>query len=1246
MATRNEILRFTVEVEGTKDVAGLAGALDSVTKAAAAGEPEAAALVDELEQLQQVGKAVNALAGLKARLQETGDNLFLAKRGLADLNAQFSATDRSSAAVNKAFKAAEKSVADLTRRERELEVAVQKASGTIAKHGLDVNNLTKAEQELQERTRGTVQAMREYVTAAESTASATKKVEKESTSAGNAFTRLRDGANSAIASLLRVTGIAGAVSTALGALGVGRFFGGAVSSATEFEAKLSEIRAVSGATSEQLARMRRAAEDATKTTKFSAAEAAAALGELARASGDADAAVAQLAPTLNLAQAAGIGAAESAQILTTTLTQFGLAADQAGRAADIFAREANSTNDTVSSLGLAMSYTAPLARQLGLTLEQTTAILGALAQEGFKGERAGTALRNVFSQLLDPTSKFRTELRGLNITGNDFGEIVTKLAAAGDKGKKAILALDSEARPAILALVESGGKNIERLISDFQRASGEAQRTAKTMGENFAGASARLSSAFDALRRALIDPILEPLAKQFDDVATRIRAFADTAEFGRIQKAVKDFALSATESIIQFVRSINFDDVSKRISEFATTARDWFASIGENAKALGDTLSIFGNTVSTVFNALKTAVFGAAAIITATLAGIAKAVIVTARTIAELQGAGQVAAAALQPIEEKVNGLLAVARAFGDAAKKGAEDTGKSLDRLGTSIEGAADKATQSAPAVAKVGDAGAKAADGVDKFNASLQLVPDYASGAADGVSQVPGPFRDVARDALLAAQHVTRFSAEAQNLGGGPISFLEEGLRQANAELSALNSSTERSPAALAEAVRAVNDWTAALRAARADAANSKAGVDGLAGSFSDLRITSQADLATAANTAQVAFEKIRASSDQSATGLADQRNAFIAYAQAALAAVAQGDSAAQSQAESQLRAQAAALGLTTQLEALIGRYKDLGEVSGGTNLQMQQAGTAGRKAFEGAKDAAKGASDAIEDAGKQAEAVVVSFASIGKASFKAVADMYSLVLARQASARDLEILIKTAEERLVAQRVQVDATVAAYNNLDEAALRAMSQAAGGADKAAANLQRMAAEAREGKSAFDELGQEDLSELASAADRAAQELARIAEEARSAKAELSDLGREFADQIDQIKGNERAIEDRKFQEDLERIAELAKRSGDANSAEAQQARAQAEELHQLRLQQIQEEEAERRRQQDGGGSGGGSTPSPTPPRPNGGNGGAGASQQPINVQNIYVLWDEESKERAARDYKKRLDRLTKLGG
>ncbi|MCZ2098238.1 MAG: phage tail tape measure protein, partial [Anaerolineae bacterium] len=493
---------------------------------------------------------------------------------------------------------------------------------------------------------------------------------------------MRTGSNNAVRSFI---GHHYARYRALSAIGVGRLFGGAIDSATEFESKLSSIRAVTGASSEQLARMKKAAEDATKTTTFSASQAADALGELARARGDADAAIAQLAPTLTAR--CRHRHVEAALILTTTLTQFGLGADQATRAADLFSREANSTNDTVEKLGLAMSYVAPLARQLGLSLEETTAIIGAMAQEGFRGERAGTALRNVFSALLDPSSKFREELRGLGINSKNFTEIITQLAAAGDKGKRALLALDAEATPAIQALVTSGGANIKRLLGDFENVNGEVERTARTMGDNFGGATARLSSAFDQLRRALIEPILDPLKVQFDDVANRIRAFIQTAEFDRIIESVKRFAIDATDALIALGRGVDYNELSNRIREFTRDASTFFTDLKENVQGVLSAISIASGTISTIFNGAQTVILGAATAVTGAMSIFVRSIRAAVEAMSALPGGAEQFRGVAERLTKVIGGLDAVATEFAKRTAKNAGETADAFNGLSAAVD-------------------------------------------------------------------------------------------------------------------------------------------------------------------------------------------------------------------------------------------------------------------------------------------------------------------------------------------------------------------------------------------------------------------------------------------------------------------------------------------------------------------------------------------------------------------------------
>jgi TP901 family phage tail tape measure protein len=754
MAARDEVIRYVYEVSGSKELQAIARQLTSTGDVSEELEGQIRGVANEFGKLNQAANAVRSITGIKAALQETGDKLFLAKRGLAELNAQFSSTDSSSKKLTSAFTAAEQVVAKLTAEERKLELQLAKANGVIAKHGLDVTNLAKAEQTLSARAAEVAASVKGLAEQATRAAFGTKELERSTGGISKAFQSARDGVNGFVGGLLRITGVAGAVSAALGGLGIGRVFGGAVTSAREFEGALSEIRAVTGATTDELRDMREAAESSAASTKFSALEAAQALGELARASGDAADATSQLPPTLNLAQAAGIGAAEAANILTTSLTQFGLTAADTARVADLFAREANSTQDTVSKLGLAMSYVAPLAKQFGASIEDTTALLGALAEQGFRGERAGTALRNVFGALLDPSSKFSTALSGLNIKTESFSSIVEGLAAAGDQGKRAILALDAEARPAILALVESGGAGIRRLKEDFAAAGGEAARTAQIMGQNFEGASSRLVGALDYLRRALVDPILQPLAAQFDDAAHRVRAFAETADFKALAATIKDFAVSAAQGLKEFVASIDFKAVIDSVRGFVTSAGEFFKNLEDNAGRVGKTLSSVASGFQFFWNGLQTVVLGGAAVITGAVATISKAAIFAARALSNLNGSAAALAPHFAEAERQVGALFAVAEEFGRRATDNGKDAADAFGKMAAALGKAAEQGGQlkaSFDNVKSGSDSTAKSfadvkreleallppsIDGVNTLGEAIGKIPDAAKRTQDALA------------------------------------------------------------------------------------------------------------------------------------------------------------------------------------------------------------------------------------------------------------------------------------------------------------------------------------------------------------------------------------------------------------------------------------------------------------------------------------------------------------------------------
>ena len=187
-------------------------------------------------------------------------------------------------------------------------------------------------------------------------------------------------------------------------LGVGNAIKSTISTYSDLSQSMSNVAAASNATGAQLQELTDAAKNAGATTKYTASQAADALYNLAQAGMSADQATQALSGVLSLAQASGAGLAESAESVSATLSQFGLQASDASRVANVFAASANTSLSSMDKLTAGLRQVGPVAGTLGISLEEVTANLDALFNKGFQGEQAGTALRSILLDLVDPSS--------------------------------------------------------------------------------------------------------------------------------------------------------------------------------------------------------------------------------------------------------------------------------------------------------------------------------------------------------------------------------------------------------------------------------------------------------------------------------------------------------------------------------------------------------------------------------------------------------------------------------------------------------------------------------------------------------------------------------------------------------------------------------------------------------------------------------------------------------------------------
>lgn len=807
-----EAIRLVLETDGKEGIDQLRAALARLGDSSEGSASQASALASELEKLANTSTNIRNYTRLKATLTDTGNSLDKAKVRLRELNAEMSASETPSRRLAQATERAAKQVDRLSKLQNRQQAELTRTTNALAKAGVDTENLGQAYSDLQG----------EFARLGRSADGASGSLRKVGGETGGLSLSARKSAaaiTSIAGGLVAVSGAAVTAAAALAAVaaaGTGAFFAGAIKSATTLEDALMEVRAVSGATAEEMVALKAAAESGAGATRFTALEAAKGLGELARATGSARTAIESLPAALNLAQAAGLDVGEAAQFITTTLTQFGLGADQASRVADVLAQAANATTTDVKQLGEALSYTAPLAKQLGMDTEDTVAVLGALADQGFRGERAGTALRNVLSELLDPSSQFAKAVRDLGIDSTDFATVIEQLAKSGDRGREALQLLDAAARPAILSLVNTGGAGLRQLEGDLRDAGGAAAETAKVMAESTSASADALQKQFDRARRALVEPILEPLRKELLSLSLELEQFAQSPEFEEIKAALSELFIESAKAARALLQEIDFKALAEDVRAFVTDASEVMSEFRENVGLVASTVETMGNAFSVWYNSFQTQLFASAAVLSKFVQLILQAANVVSLIPRKLQELATGADPVGAQLAEAIGGMGAVFDEFGTRALK---NLGETQDAL-LDLVGANQSAKDSAQGLGAVADASGKAAEAAGAHAAATR----DATGALDAQGKAATATAEATTAAAdKAAEDAARLKNAFADLGIQSQESLERAAESARRNFELIRKAVAAGTATAADARRAFAVYAQAARAAVADSNDS---------------------------------------------------------------------------------------------------------------------------------------------------------------------------------------------------------------------------------------------------------------------------------------------------------------------------------------------------------------------------------------------------------------------------------------
>ncbi|MCA6767542.1 phage tail tape measure protein [Enterococcus hirae] len=311
----------------------------------------------------------------------------------------------------------------------------------------------------------------------------------------------------------------------------------------DFEAQMSRVKAISGATGDTFEQMKQQAIDLGAKTAFSAKESAAGMENLASAGFNAQEIMQAMPGLLDLAAVSGGDVAMASENAASALRQFGIDASDAGHVADVFARAAADTNAECNDMGYALKYAGTAAHTAGWSFESTAAAIGIMSNAGIKGEQAGTTLRGALTRLMNPTEAMYNKFQELGIAINNhdgsmksLSEIITELRektkGLGDDQRNSALAtiFGTNALSGMLALIDAGPEKLDSLTKSLQNSDGAADEMARTMQDN---ANSSIEQMMGALESAaiVIQKILAPsIRKVADAISGLVEKFVSAPE--------------------------------------------------------------------------------------------------------------------------------------------------------------------------------------------------------------------------------------------------------------------------------------------------------------------------------------------------------------------------------------------------------------------------------------------------------------------------------------------------------------------------------------------------------------------------------------------------------------------------------------------------------------------------------------------------------------------------------------------
>lgn len=477
------------------------------------------------------------------------------EKGLNDLKKEVESSSKSTAQkIDKASDQAQKSVEEVAKSAEKTGKQVEKSAkdsaskaGQAAKQGADTaaKGTESASTKMQ-------QSHKKVKDTAKESADGAKKSWEESNQSTVAST---ESATSKMAGLMKksaaVIGVA-SVAAAKKTIDVGK----------SFEAGMSEVQAISGASGKDLEKLSAKAKQMGATTKFSATESATALKYMAMAGWKTNQMVSGLSGVMNLAAASGEDLGTVSDIVTDSMTAFGLKAKDSGHFADVLAKASSSSNTNVAMMGETFKYVAPLAGSMKYSIEDTATAIGLMANAGIKGSQAGTSLRSIITRLVKPPKDAATALNALGISTTKadgsmkplretMAELREKFSGLTESQKASYASsiAGQEAMSGLLAIVNASDSDFNKLQKAIDNSSGAAKKQADVMNNNLQGALYDLGSVAESVGIGIYEDIKTPLTKAVGVGTAQLRILSNKLKKGGIKEIVPKETINTVENL-------------------------------------------------------------------------------------------------------------------------------------------------------------------------------------------------------------------------------------------------------------------------------------------------------------------------------------------------------------------------------------------------------------------------------------------------------------------------------------------------------------------------------------------------------------------------------------------------------------------------------------------------------------------------------------------------------------------------